>query len=689
MADFDTVRRKRLEELEQKKKRLEEMRRNKKDRENDDVNSVLNISKSSSTGSTSTSSSSNTKRAEVDDLVKSLLGPSIQTSTIAPSNSEPEPSTVKLTTIYDENGLCVTCRKSEHHVLPIPPVEAQILTPQHFPVECYDKNTQTESDDFDYLTAAHSESEVTFCASCRNSSTGLPSPQRHRRRAGSANASTSAGAIEIAEDHEDQSETKLAMSSKNAIIRSLTQQESLDILESPAFADFLARSVAVVEKLLIRSPHPLLPYVDPMKDYRGGTTRGGNDGSCLAMLATISDEALVGRAVTSINFSPHHAELFCASYGASHEESSSGAVFVYSTAYLGRPEFRLGALSPVLIALFHPQDPHLLVCGCYSGQICIWDMRACKHGNGMEKPSQRSNMSGKGHKHPVYSMFFALPGAGASSSSLELVSVSSDGQICHWDLLSPGLRSSSTIEPIFISTLQVSNDGVLDTPISGSSTQCPAISAMTFSQHPGSSESRECVVGTGTGQLYRFPVPYNPCNEAVCLDAHSGLVTAMHLHPSSTRSCRNLMLTASLDWTTKLWNVAISNHPILEFRTSTYDYVCDVAWSPTHLGMFATVCTSGTIFIWNLSRSVSEPWDSFKVAANGASSALNKLSWSKDGRFLIVGDCGGVLHVIALTGNVSPDGGDEGRFELAVSSSAALCGDNTHYDARTEEIPDL
>ena len=37
--------------------------------------------------------------------------------------------------------------------------------------------------------------------------------------------------------------------------------------------------------------------------------------------------------------------------------------------------------------------------GCYSGQILLWDMKGNK-----TLPVQRSSMSGKGHKHPDYAM---------------------------------------------------------------------------------------------------------------------------------------------------------------------------------------------------------------------------------------------------------------------------------------------
>ena len=720
MSDFDAVRKKRLEELEQKKKRLEEMRKNKKEREDDAAQLSLS---SSSIGRDAAN-----KHEDVDDLVKSLLGNDGGAKGSASSASN---TAADLGKVWDDGGLCVACRRPENLVqkspLISPPSPTKVNTPPppapaQLRPERYDKDTQTEADDLLYLGVPPPSDDEFLCLACQRLSPS--SPLRNRRRTGSQSRDAGdndgfGGPFSLSADSADHatrprsssSSSNNGNSNSNRIggnevqgvaptRRQLSEQESAQIFASPAFLNFVARSSAVVEKFLIvgASASNPLPVVDPLKDYQSeGRSRRGNEGSSLSPIACLTDDSLLGRAVTSISFSPHHPELFCVSYGSKISGvggsggddggAAPGLVLIYSTGFLGRPEFRLCALAPVLAASFHPQDPHIVVGGCYSGQVVLWDLRACKPGGQgpAEHPTHRSNMSGRGHKHPISSMCFALPGAGASSSVLELLTVSSDGQICHWDL-SSATSSSSTVtvssrggggaalllaEPLVVSTLQVpvSADGSsLALDPGASMSPCPTITAMTFGQHPGSTDSaREGVVGSGTGQLFRFPVPYSPSSTVRGVEAHSGLVTAMHLHPSSSRACRNLLLTASMDWTTKLWNVAANSSPLLEFRTSAYDYVCDVAWSPANVAVFATVCTCGTIFVWNLSRSTSEPWDSLRVPGNN--SALNKLSWSRDGHLLLVGDCGGRVHVVTLSGSVLPESGDEGRFELAVSRS--------------------
>ena len=721
MADFDAVRKKRQEELELKKKRLEEMRKSKATRDSEEQAVPL--------PTPSSSSSSSSKRAEVDDLVKTLLGSSATGAGAAGTSAKTAPASTG-GSVFDDNGLCMSCRRPEVLVAAVPVEQAPPLPPPLAVIrrpECYDKDTQTDAEDASLYGSSHLEKDEVLCPACQKLSPGgggghaNSSPLRHQRRrtfsssrdAGDELAASSGDALEAAAlaDALAQAQSQALTQALAPERRRLTDKEAEDILASPAFSDFFSRSAAVVEKMLFSPPGG----VDPLKDYRGsGSSRGGNEGSRLSVLASVGEEQLQGRTVTSLSFSPHHPELFCVSYGGKGGggggggsatavgDDCPGAVFVFSTGFLGRPEFRLAALSPVLVALFHPHDPHIVVGGCYSGQVVAWDLRACR--SGLEMPALRSNMSGKGHKHPVYSMCFAPPGAGASSSALELVSVSSDGQLCHWDLSStlpgsgsgPGSSSlaQQLLEPLVVATLQAplpdSDSSLSLTGASSGLTQCPTISTMTFGSHPGASDSREGVVGTGTGQLFRFPMPFTGASVATSIEAHSGLVTAMHLHPSSSRVCRNLLLTASLDWTTKLWNVSSSSAPLLEFRTQTYDYVCDVAWSPTHPAVFATICTSGSLFIWNLSKSTSEPWESLSL--RGGRGALNKLTWSRDGRLLLVGDCAGSVCVVALSAPIVPEGGDEGRFELAVraasrqdASSSASTTAPTDEDTNNED----
>lgn len=114
-------------------------------------------------------------------------------------------------------------------------------------------------------------------------------------------------------------------------------------------------------------------------------------------------------------------------------------------------------------------------------------------------------------------------------------------------------------------------------------------------------------------------------------DAHSGFISSVRLHPCCSRSpvglsssagagghkmhlptrlrkvLKPLLLSSSLDWSVKLWNMgavfghqstavgAVNGAPpspasaLAMFSNSTYEYICDVQWCPVHPALFCMV----------------------------------------------------------------------------------------------------
>ena len=73
-------------------------------------------------------------------------------------------------------------------------------------------------------------------------------------------------------------------------------------------------------------------------------------------------------------------------------------------------------------AIFHPFQPHLVIGGTYAGHVLVWDTRA------KSMPVLKSSMSA-GHTHPLYCMKMI-----GSQNAHNLVSISSDGLLCTWQL---------------------------------------------------------------------------------------------------------------------------------------------------------------------------------------------------------------------------------------------------------------
>mmetsp|Transcript_47199 Transcript_47199/g.121435 ORF Transcript_47199/g.121435 Transcript_47199/m.121435 type:complete len:152 (+) Transcript_47199:3-458(+) len=77
------------------------------------------------------------------------------------------------------------------------------------------------------------------------------------------------------------------------------------------------------------------------------------------------------------------------------------------------------------------------------------------------------------------------------------------------------------------------------------------------------------------------------------------------------------------------------------------DYVYDVKWHPNHPGAFAAVDGEGHVDLWNLNQSIESPVVRCENP-NSHKLALNRCSWSNDGRRLATGDSEGTVSVYGV-----------------------------------------
>eukprot|EP01038_Epipyxis_sp_PR26KG_P005946 gene5946-8195_t len=629
----DQVRKARQEALEEKKKRLEDMKTKRKD----------GITKSDDTGSSSNAPSQEIA-ASTDLLVNSLLNSALVAGVETRSKKE----------IVEEKVKNFTVTK----------INVDIFSNIR---EKYSKSIQTDEDG-DFNTNTSNETTTVVMKPAANS----------EKKVGW-------GKLKV------QVNTGAGLPSKPADIeafdkkpkKKFTDSEKEKIITSEAFNTFLGFSSLVVERALCQ----IEQTSDIMRNYARETShhqRKLGEIRPLDIFRPFENESLRGRPIRDIKYSPLVTGLFLGAYGskttallptargsqpislfnADPIDDSPGLVCVWSKSLHNRTEFKFVASSPVLTAVFHNSDQHLVLGGCFNGQILLWDMKA------KSLPIQRSSMAGKGHKHPVYAMSMI-----SIAVTNQLVSVSTDGLLCTWDIsrLSEPLTNAYLVLPPSSFPSSMEDNVASHNPLN--------VSSMAFGS---GADKAYLMLGSGAGILYRCPLPYRPTDPCEQLSAHFGLVTSIQPHPNNAKYLKNLLLTSSLDWTVKLWHASNFDKPIFEFSTRTYDYVCDVQWSPVHPAIFAVITAGGKLSLWNIVTSTTEPIDTISIIKedeNASSNmknitkssplgALIKCCWSKDGMSLLVSDATGTVHLVMIHQTVAnPSASDATKLELLIQAA--------------------
>lgn len=440
--------------------------------------------------------------------------------------------------------------------------------------------------------------------------------------------------------------------------RDLTTEELEAVTRSDEFVDFLEQSTKVIERAIERETYDILTDyalqgkdLDEVDDETGNT--GGRGHHRIKEVAQFYDDRWSKkRMISSIDFSPKFSELLLASYTknptAPHEPD--GLVQVWNTHMHDRPEYVFTAQSDILTAKFSPYHPNLIIGGSYSGQVLLWDTRA------KAAPVQKTPLTGYGHAHPIYSIDIV-----GTQNANNIISCSTDGVVCGWSM-------DVFAQPQEL--LELKNPAQAKVAVEDVSPTCLA-----FPQ----TDPTFFLVGSEEGTIF-------PCHrydragakagvdKKVCYKGHTAPVMNVDFHPSrGPIDLGDLMLSASLDWSVKLWKVRApaatstigtgdgSISPLIDFVRE--DVVYDVKWSPVKPSVFALVDGAGWLELWDISVETEEPVSRIMPSQRQEgrammSKSLNKVSWEpNDGKRLATGGLDGTLTVFEVAGGL---GGKEG-----------------------------
>lgn len=215
--------------------------------------------------------------------------------------------------------------------------------------------------------------------------------------------------------------------------RLLSEEELEKEITMPPFSTFLNTSSKKVERLLGSSTDVsklLVNYVGENDDKTlNDQTNANNDAfeKCISSSQIFEcPKWTQGRDITDLDWSTLHREFVLSTYASprtfhksaavtavspketlsssltprSGELQSEGLALVWSLSMPQRPEHIFTCGSPITTGRFHPTEATLVLGGCESGQLVIWDVRAGR------LPVQKSSIMGttKGHSQPINCM---------------------------------------------------------------------------------------------------------------------------------------------------------------------------------------------------------------------------------------------------------------------------------------------
>jgi len=348
-----------------------------------------------------------------------------------------------------------------------------------------------------------------------------------------------------------------------------------------------------------------------------------------------------GRSVTALAWNPKHPTLFAAGYGSFDPgKPFTGIVCCHTLSDASQPECEIALSSSVLSLAFHPTLTYLLAIGCLDGSVHVLDI------SNVAKPYIKASCPvAERHREAVWQVRW-IPAASASPLPLRFQAVSSDGSLVTWELeASKGLKKFEIVHLPNSKASDLPGDSggpssnrfadPLFSPKTGGSTAAPAAAAAAAAAAVSSMDSHPThpstiLIGTQEGEALRYCLDIGA--EHGCSDIYSGHCSSIYttqwnpFHPS-------MFLTASADWTVRIWDSAAPQHAVLVFDLR--GPLGDAAWSPTSSTVFAAATESGRVLVYDLAYSMEWPLCKQKVTQKAK---LTKLAFSSSAPVLLVGD---------------------------------------------------
>jgi len=398
----------------------------------------------------------------------------------------------------------------------------------------------------------------------------------------------------------------------------------------PMSSNEMARCLRLMERMVNHNlEHEIYTdfkyWEDASDQYRDGT------GSVLP-LWRFASESTRSKHVTCLRWHPKFADLFAVSYGSyDFMRQGSGLIYCYSLKNTACPEQTFNVSSGVMCIDWHPTHHSLLCAGCYDGTVLVFDVQQKSR-----IPIYKSTVKSGKHTDPVWDVIWQNDED--LSKEANFVSVSSDGKVASWSLLtSRELNMEVLMELKLLSNADRASE-FEDETVVGLAGGC----SLDFNK----CNDHLFLVGTEEGKVHKCSKAYS-AEYLETFVAHAGMavysVRCNEFHP-------NIFISCSADWTIKLWDhTAKTGKPLMTFELG--EAVGDICWSSYSSTVFAAVTSAGKIHVFDLRENKHEPLCEQKVAK----AKLTRVRFSRNRPILLVGDERGSVLSLKLSPNLRKD----------------------------------
>ncbi|TPX44808.1 hypothetical protein SeMB42_g03483 [Synchytrium endobioticum] len=413
----------------------------------------------------------------------------------------------------------------------------------------------------------------------------------------------------------------------------------------------LRRALAMVERMANQNTFDQVTQDYKYWEDAGDEFREGRAGVLLPLWKFICEKEKK-KQTTAICWNPEKHDLFAVGYG-SYEftRQGPGMVACFSLKNPSHPEYLCVTEAGVMSVDFHPQYPSLFAVGLYDGSVAVYDLK-----KKTDAPIFKSTSKSK-HADPVWQVSWQKDDLDDNSN---FFSISSDGRVVQWTLLKNELVMGDVIK------LTVENNvgPMVDlAPAPGPSlaphpASAPVNSAAAaalnldhdkklFGLEGGCSfdfnraSDHLFIVGTEEGRLHKCSKLYNS-QYLLSFEGHQMAVYTAKYNPFLAR----VFLTASADWTVKLWDHD-QTKPLMSFDLCSP--VGDVAWAPYSSSVFAACTSDGKVYVYDLSINKYVPICEQPVVKKAK---LTHLAFSVNEPILLVGDDRGHVQSLKLSPNL-------------------------------------